>query len=44
MSNNTDHRQCRRRPRNRMWLFNAILWLARVAYYVARFLFLLDQE
>jgi hypothetical protein len=44
MSNKKDRHQRRRRSLNRMWLFNAILWLAQAAYYVARFLFFIDRE
>lgn len=44
MSKNKNHHQRRRRPRNRMWLFHAILLLERVAYYVERFLSLFDRE
>lgn len=44
MSNRKNHHQRRRRAFNRMWLFDAILWLARAAYYVARFLILIDRE
>ncbi len=44
MSKRKDHHQRRRRSFDRKWLFDAILWLARVAYYVARFLLLIDRE
>lgn len=44
MSKDKDRHQRRRRAFNRKWVFDAVIWLAQAAYYVARFLFFIDQE